>query len=71
MTGKDVTKKALCIRSFRGQYVRLMVQPSGAARPEDRADYAIGRDGVSDLHSGAWTHDAGMVASRTGLVSAI
>jgi hypothetical protein len=28
-------------------------------------------DGVSDLHSGAWTRDGGIVASRTGLVSAI
>jgi eukaryotic-like serine/threonine-protein kinase len=28
-------------------------------------------DGVSDLHSGAWTRDGGIVASRMGLVSAI
>ena len=28
-------------------------------------------DGVSDLHSAAWTRDGGMVASRTGLVSTI
>jgi len=28
-------------------------------------------DGVSDLRSGAWTRDGGVVASRTGLVSAI
>ena len=28
-------------------------------------------DGVSDLHSAAWTHDGGFVASREGLVSTI
>ena len=28
-------------------------------------------DGVSDLHSGAWSRDGGIVASRMGLVSAI
>jgi hypothetical protein len=31
----------------------------------------IAGDGVSDLHSAAWTHDDGFVASREGLVSTI
>jgi hypothetical protein len=60
-----------------GQMLVSLNVPDSWFNPLAQLDLKTGRitrlagDGVSDLHSGAWTHDGGIVASRMGLVSAI
>jgi hypothetical protein len=61
---------------MRGYIVSLNVSDSWF-NPLAQLDLKTGRitrlagDGVSDLHSAAWTRDGGIVASRMGLVSRI